>query len=314
MITPEVGIPLLVFSIVAAGTYAVLALCDPYWMRVRSRVSQLDELGGADGRPISELSGRLPVAQARIVGEFQRLNPYQAAERSRIQQRLAKAGIYNPSAVTRFVAAKMLLTLTSGGSHGRRSHRLFAHAHGDCRRASPPPCGEGLGVGSKWYKTARPPLPNPPPQGGRGTDRPCGNHRAYHPALRSITIHPAPSMRASKLAVTNVDVSSSAMIAGPAHAHARLPCARGDNRHLDVPPARPSKNARLPSGAGARFSVAGASDRRCAWVEISTDQLSTSIAAPGIGRLEQRRIFALEVSRSAGGIGRRQIARSAAGP
>src|SRR4051812_15375027 len=50
-----------------------------------------------------------------------------------------------------------------------------------------------------------------PLQGGIGA---CGLPFA-HQALRSITIHPALSMRASKLAVMNVDVSSSAMIAGP---------------------------------------------------------------------------------------------------
>ena len=54
----------------------------------------------------------------------------------------------------------------------------------------------------------------------------CGGHElpagryghgrvAMRPGLRSITIHPAASMRASKLAVMNVEVSSSAMIAGP---------------------------------------------------------------------------------------------------
>ena len=44
-------------------------------------------------------------------------------------------------------------------------------------------------------------------------DQACGVGHAL--ALRSITIHPAASIRASKLAVTNVEVSSSAMIAGP---------------------------------------------------------------------------------------------------
>jgi tight adherence protein C len=115
VITPEVGIPLLIFSVVAAGTYALLALCDPYWMRVRSRVSQLDVLGGPGSRVISEHERKDVGTKSRMFSELRRLNPYQAAERSRIQQRLAKAGIYNPAAISRYVAAKLLLTLVSSG-------------------------------------------------------------------------------------------------------------------------------------------------------------------------------------------------------
>src|SRR6185503_7983861 len=84
----------------------------------------------------------------------------------------------------------------------------------------------------------------PPPGEGDGA---CGTRGAHHP-LRSITIHPAASMRASKLAVTNVEVSSSAMIAGPA---TRTPAAMRSRRQSGTSierPARPSKNERLPSG------------------------------------------------------------------
>ena len=64
-------------------------------------------------------------------------------------------------------------------------------------------------------------------------------------------------------------------------------------------PARPSKNERLPSGDGARcsgapFIAAG----RSALVEISTDQLSASIAAPGIGRRNSTEYSRSKVSRS----------------
>jgi tight adherence protein C len=112
---PEVGIPLLVFGVVAAGTYALLALFDPYWMRVRSRVSQLDTSSGPDGRTHSGHEPKVAGTRSRIIDELQRLNPYQAADRSRIRQRLAKAGMYNPAAISRFVAAKLLLTVVSGG-------------------------------------------------------------------------------------------------------------------------------------------------------------------------------------------------------
>jgi tight adherence protein C len=106
---------MLVFSAVAVGTYALLALCDPYAMRVRSRVSQLDVFGSTDGRIVSKRERKVVGAKSRIFSELQRLNPYQAADRSRIQQRLAKAGMHNPAAISRFVAAKLLLTLGSGG-------------------------------------------------------------------------------------------------------------------------------------------------------------------------------------------------------
>jgi tight adherence protein C len=114
VITPEIGISLMVFGAVAAGTYALLALCDPYWMRVHSRVSQLDVLGGPETRVVSEHERKVVGTKSRIIGELKRLSPYQA-DRSRIQQRLAKAGIYNPAAISRYVAAKLLLMLLSGG-------------------------------------------------------------------------------------------------------------------------------------------------------------------------------------------------------
>jgi tight adherence protein C len=115
VITPEVGIPLLVFSVVAGGTYALLALCDPYWMRVRSRVSQINLLDGPGGQLGSKQQHKDGGTKSRISDELQRLNPYQAADRASIQKRLAKAGMYGPAAVSRYVAAKMLLTLTAGG-------------------------------------------------------------------------------------------------------------------------------------------------------------------------------------------------------
>jgi tight adherence protein C len=114
VITPEIAIPLSVFGAVAAGTYALLALCDPYWIRVRSRVSQLDVLGGSDIQTVSKHGRKVVGTKSRLISELQRLSPYQA-DRSRIQQRLAKAGIYNPAAISRYVVAKLLLMLLSAG-------------------------------------------------------------------------------------------------------------------------------------------------------------------------------------------------------
>jgi tight adherence protein C len=113
MITPEIGFPVFVFGIVAAGTYALLALCDPYWLRVRNRVSQLDSSGGQNGRAVADRSVSGSGSKLRLLQELAQLNPYQAAERTRIQQRFAKAGIHNPGAVSRFVVVKLSLMLLS---------------------------------------------------------------------------------------------------------------------------------------------------------------------------------------------------------
>jgi tight adherence protein C len=114
-VTAELVIPLLVFGVVAAGTYALIALCNPYWMRVRGRVSQLDAWGGGDGPAVHDLKPQVATTRSRMINELRRLNPYPVADRSHIQQRLAKAGVHNPAAITRYVATKFLLTLISGG-------------------------------------------------------------------------------------------------------------------------------------------------------------------------------------------------------
>src|SRR5262249_39095307 len=65
-------------------------------------------------------------------------------------------------------------------------------------------------------------------------------------AFRSMTILPAPSIWASKLVDTNVEVSSSAITAGPAMV---APGAISSRRYSGISttrPALPSKNLRLP--------------------------------------------------------------------
>src|SRR5262245_55953700 len=53
------------------------------------------------------------------------------------------------------------------------SHLLGRHGPTTCTAGSPPPCGEGLGVGVlacarvATHESAATPLPSPPPQGGR---------------------------------------------------------------------------------------------------------------------------------------------------
>src|SRR5204863_6429446 len=104
-------------------------------------------------------------------------------------------------------------------------------------------------------------------------------------AFRSMTMLPAPSIWASKLVETNVDVSSSVITAGPSMV---APGAIWSRRYSGISttfPARPSKNLRLPPAFPAGLRVTSATrDGLRGSVVASTDQLSTSIAAPGIGR------------------------------
>lgn len=116
MIVPEIAVPLFVFGAVAAGTYVVLALCDPYWIRVRSRISQLEESGGRRGAEEPQRRRSTAGAPWRFLSTLQRINPYHAAARPRLRQRLAKAGIYDPAALSRYFAVKLLLTVVLGGA------------------------------------------------------------------------------------------------------------------------------------------------------------------------------------------------------
>jgi tight adherence protein C len=107
--TTEVGVSMLVFGGVAIGVYALMTLVDPYWLRVRNRVHQLETTNdplatGAKERPATE-------SRLRFLGELQRLNPYHATARQQLQQRLAKAGAYDAGAVSRYFAAKVLLLI-----------------------------------------------------------------------------------------------------------------------------------------------------------------------------------------------------------
>jgi tight adherence protein C len=50
------------------------------------------------------------------MGELQRLNPYHDTGRLRLQQRLARAGIYEPAAATRFFVARVVMMSGLGGA------------------------------------------------------------------------------------------------------------------------------------------------------------------------------------------------------
>lgn len=98
-----------VFVACSAGVYALVALMDPYWHRVHSRIGEMEENGGAQKVGTRDKSGTGPAGSAQPIGVTRYLTPFGADERSGLQKRLAKAGIYEPDALSRLLIAKLLL-------------------------------------------------------------------------------------------------------------------------------------------------------------------------------------------------------------
>jgi len=107
MISSIFNAPNLVFGLVAIATYTLLVRVNPYRARVRSRVNQIKTSDAS----IAENTATTDNFLARLVGELQELNPSHGVARSKLQQRLAQAGIYNPVAIPRYFLAKFLLSV-----------------------------------------------------------------------------------------------------------------------------------------------------------------------------------------------------------
>src|SRR5262249_36007133 len=101
------------FVAVAGTIYALLALLDPYWRRVQNRVNELEKAGGSSSVSNSAAALVLAVPPSRLVDSLQQLGTTQAETRSKLQKRLAKAGIHDPEAVPRYFVARLV-----GGTTG----------------------------------------------------------------------------------------------------------------------------------------------------------------------------------------------------
>jgi tight adherence protein C len=115
MLVPEYLVPLASFCAVAAATYALLALFNPYWLRVQSRIDHLQQ----QQPPGSGTAAQHLTAPATVPGFFDALYgllPTRASGRPELRQRLAKAGIYHPAAVPRYFAAKLLMLILFGAT------------------------------------------------------------------------------------------------------------------------------------------------------------------------------------------------------
>jgi tight adherence protein C len=114
MTNPEVLIPLAGFCAVATATYALLAMIDPYWMRVRSRVEELQRPGGLSHAGNSTHQSAALTSPPGFLDALHNVLPNHDRNRPELQQRLAKAGIYHQAAVPRYFAAKLLLMALCG--------------------------------------------------------------------------------------------------------------------------------------------------------------------------------------------------------
>jgi tight adherence protein C len=100
---------LLVFAGVAASTYGALVAFDPYWSRVRSRVSELQGQGSVGHSQLSaQLASQSPAQRRGVAG---RLGGVELIDRDRTLQRLSRAGCYDPNAVSKYLAARIICTL-----------------------------------------------------------------------------------------------------------------------------------------------------------------------------------------------------------
>jgi tight adherence protein C len=105
-------ITICIFMGVAAGTYALLALFDPYWFRVRQRVRELQ--GNGDGA--STVVQRSPSTKAEWIRQrLAQVADPQAVDRTRMLSRLARAGIYHPNAVSRILIIRLVCTVVPAG-------------------------------------------------------------------------------------------------------------------------------------------------------------------------------------------------------
>jgi tight adherence protein C len=108
---PQYMIPLLSFGAVAAATYALLAVFDPYWARVQSRVGEIQRPIGAAGTGASIGGSQAATRYSYFVKTAQRFLSPRAGTRPQLRQRLAKAGIYHRSAPVRYFLSKLLFLI-----------------------------------------------------------------------------------------------------------------------------------------------------------------------------------------------------------
>lgn len=96
------------FAGVALGVYGLLALIDPYWFRVRSRIKEMQPTGPAAGLAEPPARDRSLFAWWTVIGD--KLGNAEA-DKSTLLRRLSRAGFYHPLAPSRVLNARMACTI-----------------------------------------------------------------------------------------------------------------------------------------------------------------------------------------------------------
>jgi tight adherence protein C len=109
MLTLTSYLPGIAFAAVATAVYVLFTHFDPYWVDVRSRVTQLKSTITA-GPPGPSKEGH-QAAKWDFFSLMPMLGVLGQRDNTKLSQRLAKAGIYQPSALSRFLAVSLILPL-----------------------------------------------------------------------------------------------------------------------------------------------------------------------------------------------------------
>jgi len=107
MLSPQEIAAVLIFLVVAGAAYAVLALFDPYWSKVEGRVRDL-RTKDLDLPPAVRASTREPASKWLV--NIRNLVTSQTEADARLLNRLARAGFYTSTAMSRYLTARLLST------------------------------------------------------------------------------------------------------------------------------------------------------------------------------------------------------------
>lgn len=107
--TEQELIPALLFGVVGCATYALLRWCDSYNIRIQSRVDQLMGDGHNTRLPSGEPSWKLASAVPQLAEWLGKTKQLEFENRANLEKRLIKAGLYGPTIVSWYFAARLLL-------------------------------------------------------------------------------------------------------------------------------------------------------------------------------------------------------------
>jgi len=111
MLTYTNYLPGIAFAAVASAVYVLFAYFDPYWMDVRGRVAQLKSAKSASS-PAQGKESRQAL-QWSFLSLLPLFKPFGRGDSALLSQRLAKAGLYEPNALQRYLFVSLALPLVA---------------------------------------------------------------------------------------------------------------------------------------------------------------------------------------------------------